>query len=171
MDSDPSYFKECGLECPVEQVSWNEVQEFIRRINLKTDKSYRLPGETEWEYACRAGLRQQFCGSESLADVGWFDTGIDSTRVHRVGEKRANAFGLYDMSGNVWEWTQDCWELNSSSVQSDGAQVVGFDCDRRVRRGGAWNDFPVNAGAASRNRTLASDRGKGLGFRLAISLP
>jgi formylglycine-generating enzyme required for sulfatase activity len=128
MGSNPSKFKNCGDDCPVEQVSWSDVQVFIRKLNSQegTDK-YRLPTEAEWEYACRAGTTTaySFGDNESdLGDYGWYH-GNSGNRTHPVGQKRPNPWGLYDVHGNVWEWTQT----------EEGS--------RRVFRGGSW---PYNAG-------------------------
>lgn len=111
MGSNPSGFSSCGDNCPVEKVSWDDAQEFILRLNQKTGKQYRLPTEAEWEYACRAGGRQAYCGSDKPDTVGWYvgnsgtSTAYPGMSVHPAASLRAN--GLYDMSGNVWEWMED----------------------------------------------------------------
>ena len=109
MGNDPSYFAGCGDTCPVEQVSWDDAQEFIKKLNAKTGKQYRLPSEAEWEYACRAGRRQEYCGSDIPENVSWNDSNSGAFlrgHPHPVATKHANDFGLYDLSGNVWEWVQ-----------------------------------------------------------------
>jgi formylglycine-generating enzyme required for sulfatase activity/serine/threonine protein kinase len=151
MGSNPSKFKNCGDDCPVEQVSWSDVQVFIRKLNSQegTDK-YRLPTEAEWEYACRAGTTTaySFGDNESdLGDYGWYH-GNSGNRTHPVGQKRPNPWGLYDVHGNVWEWTQT----------EEGS--------RRVFRGGSW---PYNAGhchSAFRYVSVPGVRFNTLGFRL-----
>ena len=122
MGNNPSHFARCGDNCPVEQVSWNDVQAFIQKLNAKTGKQYRLPSEAEWEYACRAGGQQEYCGSNNLDAVAWYE-GNSGGSTHPVAGKQPNAFGLYDMSGNVWEWVEDCYS---------------GDCVNRVIRGGSW---------------------------------
>lgn len=106
MGSNPSISTNCGADCPVDQVSWNDVQEFILRLNQKTGRKYRLPTATEWEYACRAGVRQEYCGSDNVDSVAWHK-GNSGGKTHPVAQKQANAFGLHDMSGNAWEWVED----------------------------------------------------------------
>ena len=110
MGGNPSIFKQCGDDCPVENVSWNDAQEFARRLSQKTGKQYRLPSEAEWEYAARAGssTKWSFGDNESqLGEYAWFSSN-SQYKTHPAAQKRPSAFGLYDMHGNVWEWTQDC---------------------------------------------------------------
>jgi formylglycine-generating enzyme required for sulfatase activity len=172
MNSNPSKFVPCGDDCPVEQVSWNDVHQFVDRLNLKTGKKYRLPSESEWEYAARAGssTRWSFGDDESrLVNYAWYSFNSGG-KTRPVAQKLPNAFGLYDMHGNVWEWTQDCWHSNYSGVPKDGsAWTTGCRSNHYVIRGGSINDFP---------RVLSSDfRFKGdrdlfesSGFRLARDL-
>ena len=141
MGSNPSYFSNCGDNCPVEQVSWEDAKQFVGRLTTKTGKTYRLPSEAEWEYACRAGGRQEFCGSNRVDDVGWHD-GNSGRRTNSVGGKQANAWGLHDMSGNVWEWTEDCWNGNYSNAPTDGSVWTSGTCSLRVVRGGSWLSDP-----------------------------
>ena len=167
MGNNPSRFK--GDDLPVDQVSWDDVQEFIWKLNEKegTDK-YRLPSEAEWEYACRAGTttRYSFGDDESkLGDYAWYgDNSGDKT--HPVGMKLPNPWGLYDMHGNVWEWTQDTWHSNYDGAPTDGsAWESGAGADR-VIRGVGW--FSIAGGCWSSWRTYddPGSRGSHLGFRL-----
>lgn len=166
MGSNPSIFSNCGDNCPVENVSWNDAQEFIQKLNAKTGKQYRLPSEAEWEAACRGGETQQYCGSDDAQSVAWYDDG--STRP--VGQKQANAFGLYDMSGNVWEWVEDGWHKDYIGAPSDGTAWQGSD-SRHVIRGGSWLFDQWIIDAADRRWNIPSDRYSTLGFRLARTLP
>lgn len=113
----PSKFK--GDNLPVERVSWNDCQVFIRNLNNITGRKFRLPTEAEWEYAARGGKKSrgyQYSGSSNISDVAWFDD-INGNKKHPVGTKQANELGLYDMSGNVWEWCQDRYGSYSSLFQ------------------------------------------------------
>ena len=176
MGSNPSEFKQCGRECPVDKVSWNDAQSFIQMLNAKTGKSYRLPSESEWEYACRAGSRQEYCGGDSVDAVALYGAyaapiGNSAKTTNRVGGKQANVWGLYDMSGNVWEWTQDCWNENYGGAPSDGSAWLTGTCGRRVLRGGSWNYELQDSRAANRIRADAAYRNDSIGFRLARMLP
>jgi formylglycine-generating enzyme required for sulfatase activity len=139
MGSNPSGFSGCD-QCPVEQVSWNAVQEFIKKLNSMTGKNYRLPTEAEWEYAARGGRSSRgykFSGSNNPGQVAWFnDNGSEKT--HPVGQKQANELGLYDMSGNVWEWCSDWYEDYNSQSQTDPKGPSSGS--GRVGRGGGWDD-------------------------------
>jgi formylglycine-generating enzyme required for sulfatase activity len=111
MGSNPSYFKDCD-DCPVEHVSWNDIQEFLQKLNAKTGQNYRLPSEAEWEYAARGGNKSKgytYSGSNSFDDVAWVKSNSGST-THPVGMKQPNELGIYDMSGNVWEWCNDWYD-------------------------------------------------------------
>ncbi|OGT00964.1 MAG: hypothetical protein A3K04_09095 [Gallionellales bacterium RBG_16_56_9] len=155
MGNNPSSFSNCGDTCPVENVSWNDAQEFIQKLNAKSGKQYRLPSEAEWEYACRAGGQHEYCGSDSADSVAWYFDNSGNT-THPAGRKQANAFGLYDMSGNVWEWAEDCYN---------------GDCARRVLRGGSWGSSTYGLRAAFRGYGVPGDRGSYVGFRVARTLP
>ncbi len=151
---DPSYFKGCG-DCPVEQVSWNDVQDYLKKLNELTGKQYRLPTEDEWKTACDGGNSHEYCGSDNVDAVAWYDQNSEK-KTHPVGQKQANAYGLYDMSGNVWEWVQDCY---------DG------DCSRRVYRGGSWDYDPAYVRSAKHDWFEPSKRNYNLGSRVARTLP
>jgi formylglycine-generating enzyme required for sulfatase activity len=167
--SNPSDFKECGDNCPVENVSWNDAQEFINKLNNKSGKQYRLPSEAEWEYACRGGRQQRYCGSDDIDSVAWYSTKSDR-KTHPVEGKSANDFGLYDMSGNVWEWVQDGYHDSYQGAPTDGSVWEGKDTVR-VLRGGSWNNYPEDLRAATRGWDDAAVRYLNLGFRLARMLP
>src|SRR3989338_1251281 len=169
MGNNPGNFSSCGDNCPVEQVSWNDIQVFIQKLNAKTGKQYRLPSEAEWEYACHAGGRQAYCGSDDLGSVAWHD-GNSGNRTHPVAEKQDNAFGLYDMSGNVWEWVEDSHHADYNGAPVDGSAWQG-DGANRVLRGGSWIVSPRVGEDASRNWNEPENSYYNLGFRLARTLP
>jgi len=155
--------------CPVEQVSFDDVQIFIQKLNVKTGKHYRLPTEAEWEYACRAGVDlNKYCGGDNGGAVAWNMDNSDFT-THLVGQKQANGFGLYDMSGNVWEWTQDCWHDNFQGAPVDGSAWLAAgqaNCDR-VGRGGSRFNLDWDVRSSSRYGYASSYRLEIQGFRLA----
>jgi formylglycine-generating enzyme required for sulfatase activity len=170
MGSNPSNFKQCGASCPVENVSWNDAQEFVEKLNAKTGKYYRLPSESEWEYACRAGGRHEYCGSDSVNTVAWY-AGNSGKSTHPVAAKQPNAFGLYDMSGNVWQWVEDWHHNNYGGAPADGsAWVSGGVQNNRVLRGGSWDENPSRLRSANRNGRTPDYRYNGYGFRLARAL-
>jgi len=169
MGDNPSYFKNCGDNCPVENVSWYEVQEFIERLNSKTGKKYRLPTEAEWEYAARSGgKREKYAGTNSDADLGsyaWYITNSGS-KTHPVGQKQPNGLGLYDMSGNVWEWCSDWYGKDYyASSPKDNPQGPSSG-SYRVLRGGSWGNDPRNIRASDRGIDFPSFRLIYNGFRL-----
>ena len=175
MGNNPSDFDNCGGTCPVENVSWYDAKEFIQRLNSKTGKQYRLPSEAEWEYACRAGGRQEYCGSDSLDSVGWYGAyatpvGNSAKTTNRVATKQANAFGLYDMSGNVFEWVEDSYHDSYNGAPTDGSAWSG-DGAKRVLRGGSWFSVPSLARSAVRINVTPAYRDYDDGFRVARTLP
>ncbi|MDK9723584.1 MAG: formylglycine-generating enzyme family protein [Sterolibacteriaceae bacterium MAG5] len=148
MGANPSRFAECGPECPVENISWHDAREFARRLSARTGKTYRLPSEAEWEYACRAGGGNDFCGGDSAEPVAWY--GNEYGNPHPVGRKQANAWGLHDMSGNVWEWTQDCSHASYAGAPADGSAWETGECASRILRGGSWLSGPQYSRATLR---------------------
>lgn len=213
MGSNPSYFK--GTKLPVEQVSWNDVQEFIRKLNQKTGANFRLPTEAEWEYAARGGTNTSLYNGENINIKGNFNSpnldklawyggncgqnytatagcdvsqGYDISRwnekqyndskggTHPIGLKLPNAYGLYDMLGNVWEWCQDWWGGYSSSSQTNPAGPSSGTA--RVYRGGSWNDYAEDCRVSNRDGANPVNNGyygpymrnNSLGFRLALGI-
>jgi formylglycine-generating enzyme required for sulfatase activity len=163
MGQNPSRFIKCGDSCPVENVSWNDTQEFIRRLNAKTGSAkYRLPTEAEWEYAAKAGS-----GSERYGEIGqiaWYDNN-SRQQTHEVGQKRPNAWGLYDMLGNVWEWVQDWYgEYPPGLLKDPTGPSSGL---YRVVRGGSWHSSAGDIRSSLRISRLPSGRYFAMGFRLA----
>ena len=166
MGSNPSNFN--GDNLPVENVSWNDVQEFLRKLNAMTGKNYRLPTEAEWEFAARGGNSSRgykYSGSNSLGSVAWYadNSGI---RTHAVGTKSPNELGIYDMSGNVWEWCQDWWgDYSSSSQRNPKGPNSG---STRVFRGGSCVSGAGDCRVSYRFSNTTDLRSISLGFRLAL---
>lgn len=169
MGNNPSRFNSCGDDCPVEQVGWNDAQEFISRLNDITGKKYYLPTEAEWEYACKSGGRDEaYCGGDDIADLAWYDRNI-AGKTHPVGQKKPNGLGIYDMSGNVWEWVQD-WSgdyLNMPQQDPAGAE----SSSSRIRRGGSWHYGTNQSRAAWRSSGYPDDSAFDIGFRIMYPGP
>ena len=170
MGGNPSEFKNCPT-CPVEHVSWDDIRDFLRKLNSQTGGNYRLPTEAEWEYAARGGSKSrgyQYSGSNSLSSVAWYkDNSGEST--HRVGTKSANELGLYDMSGNVLEWCQDWYGAYSGFLVTNPRGLSSGS--GRVLRGGSWNNRAGFSRVAYRNGYGPGNRFNLLGFRVAHSSP
>ena len=166
VDDDFIKYNSNGDSAPVVQVSWYDAQAFIKWLNKADGGGYRLPSEAEWEYACRAGGNHTYCGSNDVDAVAWYD-GNSGNRARAVGGKQANAFGLHDMSGNVYEWTQDCWNNSYNGAPTNGAAWTLGDCEDRVLRGGSWIYYARGSRAAGRSYYSADNRYSNIGFRLA----
>ncbi len=174
MGQNPSHFK--GEKCPVERVSWDDAVEFCIRLSAMPEeraagRGYRLPTEAEWEYACRAGSQAVYSFGDNEIDLGhyaWFDVN-SCNMTHPVGIRRSNAWGLYDMHGNVWEWCSDWYGDYPSGAVSDptGPRKGSF----RVLRGGSWSYEAANCRSARRGRDDPSVRYSRIGFRVAMSFP
>jgi formylglycine-generating enzyme required for sulfatase activity len=173
MGSNPSRFSQCGDDCPVEQASWSDAQEFAQRLSQKTGKQYRLPSEAEWEYSARAGSNAKWSFGDAEYQLGAHAWYADNSQNNsqRVAQKKPNAFGLFDMHGNVWEWVQDCWHENYAGAPTDDrAWTTGCSGSSQVLRGGSWFDFPAYLRSAIRLRGTPVNRFISYGFRLARTL-
>lgn len=165
-----------GDPFPVVNVNWHEAQAFVRWLNQHKPASdpgvYRLPSEAEWEYACIDGTGQKYCGDNTPDGVAWNrdNTLGKESHPHAVGSRGANVFGLYDMSGNVWEWVQDCYRPNYDHAPADGRAVEEKRCAARVQRGGSYVG-PYLMRAAYRNLDRPTVRYANVGFRVVRSLP
>jgi formylglycine-generating enzyme required for sulfatase activity len=176
LDADPSWFK--GDDRPVEVVSWDEAQEFCARLSQATGKAYRLPSEAQWEYACRAGTTTSFAFGATLnTDIanynGDFTYGNGKTGVYReqtvdVGSFPPNAWGLYDMHGNVWEWCEDSWHDNYNGAPTDGTAWINNSTENKLLRGGSWSDNPRGCRSADRYFNARDDRFNDIGFRMVL---
>ena len=182
MGEDPTklYNKGCD-QCPVESISWDDIQEFLKKLNEQTGKGYRLPTEAEWEYAARGGSESKgykFAGSNNPEEVAWYmdnakagnENGSQGT-TRPVGSKKPNELGVYDMSGNVWEAVEDCWHANYENAPSGGLAWLkgnGGDCVQRVLRGGSWINSSRGCRVSERHNGLPGEKlSLSGGFRLA----
>lgn len=166
MGSNPSEFK--GDNRPVESVSWDDCQAFIRKLNALTGQNFRLPTEAEWEFACRGGNNSRgykYSGSNYIDNVAWHD-GNFGDKTHPVATKSPNELGIYDMSGNVWEWCADWYGDYSSGRQTNPKGP--YDGSRRVRRGGCWYFGAGNCRSSNRSNYNPTYRNYYLGLRLAL---
>lgn len=171
MGSNPSHFK--GPTRPVEMVTWRDVQEYLQRLNAQTGKQYRLPSEAEWEYAARAGSGASYAFGEDkalLARHAWYE-GNSGGETKPVGQLPPNAFGLYDMHGNVWEWIEDCYGSGyAATLPADFAKEREDFC-YRVIRGGSVLNFAKYLTAFYRTSLTPVNFNNNLGLRLALTLP
>ncbi|WP_346293795.1 formylglycine-generating enzyme family protein [Sphaerothrix gracilis] len=180
LNPDPSHFK--GGDRPVECVSWNDAVEFCQRLSIKMGREYRLPTEAEWEYACRAGTTTPFHFGETITTevvnyrgdaYGNGPRGERRGKTTPVGSFPANAYGLHDMHGNVWEWCLDHWHENYESAPSDGGTQLSSGRRKleRVRRGGSWDRDARNCRSAFRVRNYPGITIDDLGFRVVCVAP
>jgi formylglycine-generating enzyme required for sulfatase activity len=171
MGKNPALFSHCGGNCPIEQVSWRDVQLFIKRLNKKNvHQSFRLPTEAEWEYACRSGGKDElYCGGNNLDALGWYDKNSNG-KTHPVGLKKPNSLKLFDMTGNVWEWCQDTYHGDAYSKHALQSPVLtDTDTGKHVARGGSWSNTHSYCQSISRNRFKLAYRNYNLGFRIVFS--
>ena len=166
MGSNPSNFK--GAQNPVERVSWNDCQEFVSRLNSLTGRTFRLPTEAEWEYAARGGNKSRhykYSGSDNIDEVAWYRDNSGS-KTHAVGTKSPNELGIYDMSGNVWEWCSDWYGGYSASAQTNpqGPSSGSY----RVLRGGSWINYAGNCRVSIRSYDDPGNSNINFGLRLVL---
>ncbi|MCQ2256581.1 MAG: formylglycine-generating enzyme family protein [Bacteroidaceae bacterium] len=167
MGSNPSHFK--GSKKPVENVSWDDCQKFISKLNSLTGKRFRLPTEAEWEFAARGGTKSRgykYSGSDNIFSVAWYTDNSGGT-THEVAQKVSNELGIYDMSGNVYEWCQDWYGSYSSSSQTNPTGPASGSY--RVYRGGSWSSNAWNCRSANRFKDSPGYGGYILGLRLSLS--
>ena len=169
MGSNPSYYK--GDRKPVECVSWDDCQTFISKLNSLTGKKFRLPTEAEWEFAARGGIKSKgykYSGSNTLGDVAWYDDNSGST-THDVGTKNPNELGLYDMSGNVYEWCNDWYGYDYYGSSPSNNPIGPGSGTHRVCRGGSWSGIARDCRSSDRDYGTPGVRHGGLGLRLCLS--
>jgi formylglycine-generating enzyme required for sulfatase activity len=176
MGTDPSYFK--GETLPVEQVSWGDAVSFCRKLSEKEGKNYRLPTEAEWEYACRAGTTTPFntgatisTGQANYNGNNTYGSGVKGAyrvKTTPVGSFKPNAWGLYDMHGNVWQWCSDIYAAYTGDATDPTGPDSNADHSSRVLRGGSWDDGPRNCRAAYRGGGAPGSRGGYIGFRVCL---
>jgi formylglycine-generating enzyme required for sulfatase activity len=197
MGENPSYFRGNSKK-PVECVSWQDAQEFCQKLTQKTGKKYRLPSEAEWEYSCRADSQTRYYfgdDASQLKGYAWFGDNsgkliLDTTEIwskdqdnyfnkirdndcktHPVGQKKPNKWGLYDMSGNLWEWCEDVWHRNYENAPKDGsAWNKDFQINEKIIRGGSWNFIPWSCRYAFRFYSSPDDRVSFIGFRVVCAV-
>ena len=157
-------------DCPAEEVTPDNIDTFLVRLNQLTGKHYRLPTEAEWEYAAASGIstrKSVYAGAGSLGALGWY-SGNAMRRVHPVAQKKANLLGLYDLSGNVWEWCHDWYDKNYYAQTQDAVNPAGpFAGETRVLRGGSWNNSGKHCRIANRTSRFTDFRDGSVGFRVA----
>lgn len=167
MGNNPSYYE--GDNLPVESISYEDIQGFIAKLNQKTGKNFRFPTEAEWEFAARGGNKSEgfkYSGSNNANNVAWYDEN-SNYKTHPVKTKQANELGIYDMSGNIWEWCSDWYGDYSSSSQTNPSGANSGS--HRVLRGGAWNYSARYCRVSDRDFDFSYSRNNFNGFRLALS--
>lgn len=166
--SNPSKFKS-GEDFPVEQVSWNDAKNFISKLKQQSGNTFSLPTEAQWEYEARSGGREEkYADGNDVDKFAWYRSN-NGSKTHKVGTKAPNGLGIYDMSGNVWEWCEDVYDKNAYSKHERNNPLVTSGSISRVRRGGSWDVDPRFVRAANRGRSSADHRRSRLGFRLCLS--
>jgi formylglycine-generating enzyme required for sulfatase activity len=167
MGNNPSHFKN-NPQNPVENVSWNDAKAFCQKLSRITGKTYRLPTEAEWEYACRAGTTTRYYFGDDdnqLGDYAWGRENSNDT-THPVGQKKPNGWGLYDMSGNVWEWCEDDWHDSYAGAPDDGSAWLDNDNAYPIVRGGSWYNSPSYCRSAFRSYYSRGGLHNSYGFRV-----
>jgi formylglycine-generating enzyme required for sulfatase activity len=159
---------------PAVNINWDEALQYVTWLSKMTGKPYRLLSEAEWEYAARADSTTVYYWGDEIgtenANCNGCGSKWDYRRASPVGSFKPNAFGLYDMAGNVWQWVQDCFHDDYNGAPSDSSAWIAGDCSRRVVRGGAWYEFPQNLGSADRGKESSGERNYGVGFRIGRTL-
>jgi formylglycine-generating enzyme required for sulfatase activity len=170
MGKNPAKYSECP-QCPVESISWNDILDFLQKLNSLSGKKYRLPTEAEWEFAARGGKKSigyTYSGSNKAEEVAWL--GLNSTsKTHPVGEKKQNELGIYDMSGNLYEWCSDFYDETYYSRSPANNPVGAAKGSFKILRGGCWISPASSCDVTSRRRELPNPINDMHGFRLGLS--
>jgi len=172
MGKNPSEFPNCGGDCPIENVQWNEAKAFIKKLNEKKDGyQYRLPSEAEWEYAARAGTTtKQYWGDDPERNLWQFYAHHTELSPAKIGSYLPNSFGLYDMSGNVWEMCEDVWRQKFPSLTDDSSPNLEGDAVFRVSKGGSWGYSLNELRTGKRKQIYVEDKNQVLGLRI-VAIP
>ncbi|MEO5357223.1 MAG: formylglycine-generating enzyme family protein [Nitrospirae bacterium YQR-1] len=165
-DKKDSAFYRCRHDCPVERVTWYEVQDFISKLNVQTDGKYRLPTEAQWEYACRSGGKhEKYSGGNDPSEYAWYEANVND-RTGIIGLKKPNGLEIYDMSGNAWEWVLDMYNKDAYSSHAHNNPVYKGPGVGHVIRGGAWYVSRQYVRCALRYTDAPPNKGENVGFRL-----
>ena len=169
MGDNPSYFKS-GDDYPVETVSWNDAKDFISKLNQQSGKNFSLPTEAQWEYAARSGGKdQEYAGGNDVDKVAWYNSNSDG-KTHVVGTKESNDLGIYDMSGNVWEWCEDVYDERAYDKHERNNPLIASGSTSRVVRGGNWNGSDMGCRSTFRTTLVQACVHCGIGFRLVQNI-
>ena len=159
---------------PVIEITWDDAQQYVAWLSNMTGRPYRLLAEAEWEYSARAGTTTAYFWGAEIGKGNAYCIGCDGDRDNQetspIGSFKPNAFGLYDMAGNVWEWVEDCYHDNYDGAPIDGSAWTAGNCPSRIVRGGSWDDSPQSIRSANRRRNSTVNRGNDLGFRVGRTL-
>lgn len=170
MGSDPGKHGDCGASCPVENVSWEDIRSYLQHLREITGQVYRLPSEAEWEYACRAGQQAEYCSGSGLDERRPWES-EEYGVLRSVADTTVNPWGLFGMSGSVWEWLEDCEHPDYIGAPADGSAWQEEECRSRVLRGGSWLSGPGSGRITLRFWFRSSFRAGDIGFRVARDLP
>lgn len=160
-----------NMDLPIVGISWSNAVAYCKWLSKQTGQHYRLPTEAEWEYAAKGGINSKgfkYAGSDSINEVAW-NEGNAASKVHRIGKLKPNELGIYDMSGNVWEWCEDNWHDNYKNAPTDGSAWLHNEDYSRVIRGGSWQYYKMSCSTTYRDKVHQTKSGLSIGFRIVRS--